>query len=259
MKTFVKVLLSTVGLFVVFQASAAPPPPPTATGHQPPPPISTEHLRGATLTSLAVGTDPDGSWFWKATVKNTGKVVLGKTTMTVQGVEKETTGSSIEASGESLPEDLGVGKAVVVKSKWTRCYDAQKLDVQLRDEVANNRVLATKGVSVDGATGLCNFTATTPKWNASAKTWQLAITNNGPYSLSLLVGSSVKPKTGTEHWLGDFMTVVAPHSTSLQQAVAVADLQSGDSLDVVVKYDSRDAHQICKGGTCTIEKHLTIP
>ena len=207
-------------------------------------------IRKAEIQSLVIGTESDGTWNWKAIVKNTGTAKIMKSTMTVQGVQ----GSSA-ASGSILPSDLAPGQSVAVKNFWTRCCSSTLLKVDLYDNLKTpHTVISTKTASIP----TIKMKVTDIRWNRSKKQWVAMVSNNTSLSIKIVV-QGVATHANPIHWVGaGGFTQVIPPNGKIMQTGSWAAYQPGDLLGVELRYFDQ---KWCGGpGWCKINyKQITLP
>ncbi len=212
------------------------------------PPVSGEAAKGvrrAELTHLEIGTETDGTWFWRATVANTGNQPIQRNDMQVRGTQlpfAPAHQSPKGASGSILTGDLAPGNSLVVKRYWTRCCYCKELKVDLWDAV-NNRVVNTKTISQlihrrGGSISVFDYEVENVMWNASTKAWTASVKNNTSYNLKVVVQANVLPGgDGAPKAAGGRRLVLAPNATTTVGPVRQSWIRSGDKLRVGLAFD----------------------
>jgi hypothetical protein len=223
-------------------------------------------LRMATIQSARIGTETDGSWYWEATVKNTGKVTFPKHSLTVQGYETMKMGSAeVAASGSSVPSDLAPGKSVTVKNYFTRCCQANRLRLELWDGgVSPHRKMDSKVLPVYWTCppyGLC-MDVTDIQWDKTKKEWTATVKNKHSNVAIKVTVQGLATHSSPIHWVGagGWVKVIPPFGVvTLKGYYSDYHPGAGDRLKVEIRFI--DNASWCGGsGSCVINsKEIVLP
>ncbi|RPI76177.1 MAG: hypothetical protein EHM45_13720 [Desulfobacteraceae bacterium] len=201
-------------------------------------------IRKAEMTNLVIGTAADGTWTWKATVKNTGTAALNGKDLTVQGSSisfppaqntwKPASGS-IVSSGTLAPN-----QSVEVLRHWTRCCLTDQLKVELRDTVAN-KVLDTKLLAglIYSAAPMKPLDVRVKRieWDDSAKTWKATVKNNTNFTLKFSVQGYLWPAgTNSPVPAGGQQLTLGPQAEKTAMALHATGAKNGDLLKVHIHF-----------------------
>jgi hypothetical protein len=183
-------ILGSFALFLVGDCFAAGP----GTSQKPTIPGGIKTIRGAQITSLEIGTNASGTWFWKATVKNTGNATLNGPDLTVQGkcISFPPAQHTWQAASGSIVSQgtLAPNQTVEVMNFWSRCCLTYQLKVELRDKLTN-KVWDSKLLS-----GLIYSTVLMKpldvrvkriEWDDGVKGWKATIKNNTNFTVKITV------------------------------------------------------------------------
>jgi hypothetical protein len=242
-----------------------------ATSQKPNIPGGIKTFRSAQITNLEIGTDATGTWFWKATVKNTGTATLNGPDLTVQGMcisfppaqhTWQAASGSIVGAGTLAPN-----QTVDVKNFWTRCCLTTELKVELRDKISN-KLWDTKSVSnliySTAPMKPLNIRVKRIEWDDSVKGWKATIKNNTNYTVKISVqGDFYSPNVTPVKILpaGGQQLTLGPQAEAVTMQLHAATAKHGDVLRVHIGL-------IMGSGTCnetwencggTPSNNITIP
>lgn len=199
------------------------------------------------ITSFEIGTEPDGRWFWRATVENTGnggveaRRLKLKTTQIKWGPANN---PPVPGSVQLLTQPIPGHSSVNVKTYWQRCCLTNELAVELVD-VTNNNVLDQRSLpnlihSVPGA--IFDTKVARIAWDDATKKWQATLQNNSPYSLKMVVqGVVIKGNTSLPAPAGGQRLVLGPHESKQSMQFSAPDAVHGDKIKVSLYFDQQSS------------------
>ena len=211
------------------------------TSQQPTIPGGIKTIRHAQITNLEIGTDANGTWFWKATIKNDGTATLNGKDLTVQGscISFPAPQNTWKAASGSLVSQgtLAPNQNVDVKNFWSRCCLTDKLKVELRDTLTNkvwdSKLLEMLSVGINSLDARIRVKRI--EWNISSKTWKATIKNNTNYTVKInvqgdfynpnILPATILPAGGQQLTLG-------PQAEAVTIPLHAATAKNGDTLRV---------------------------
>lgn len=200
-------------------------------------------LLRAKITSFDIGTDPDGRWFWQATVKNTGQGIIDarrlklKTTQIKWGPANN---PPVPGSVRLITQSIAPGASKTVKTHWERCCLANELSVDLND--TNSNLILDQ-------TSIPNLIYQQPgrifdkkikriEWDNTAKTWQATFQNKTAYYLKMVVqGKLIKSSGGQPIPVGGERMVIGPNQTRKSMKFHASNAVDGDKIKVSFYFD----------------------
>ena len=90
-------------------------------------------IKKAKMTKIVIGTESDGSWYWKVDFKNTGNVKYEKDSLAVTGVLIRKSGGRISSPVYPFNQELPPNEKGFVKIFFERCCDAKEIQFALFD------------------------------------------------------------------------------------------------------------------------------
>ncbi len=202
-----------------------------------------KHLMKAEITNFEIGTDTDGRWFWRATVKNTGSGTINANTLKLKTTQIKwgpANNPPVPGSVRLVTLSIAPGASKTFKTHWERCCLANELAVELV-VVASNNVLDQTSIPnlIYGVPGVIfNKKIKRIEWDNTAKTWQATLQNNTPYYLKMVVqgvlikGNNVQPVAA-----GGQRMLIGPNQTKKSMKFHAANAVNGDKIKVSFYFD----------------------
>lgn len=202
----------------------------------------------AEITQLEIDTKDNGSWIWRATVKNTGYSVLDGRDLYVQGYSSPPSINWKPASGSIVSQsDIEPGQSVVVSNNWSRCCLTYMLKVDLKQKHTNNlidtKMLSKQLWSSGPASSGYPFAVfiTGIEWDSSTNSWRGTVTNHSVYTMKVKLLGYYKPQGADE---GDFVAygleefVLGVDEQGTTRWFPIPGAEDGDTIRVYAWYPS---------------------
>lgn len=217
-------------------------------------------IKAAEIYNFGLRTDAKGAWYWEVWVKNIGGVEYPKNSLKVQGFQILQNNRTVPASGLLVPKDLAPGEMVMVKSYWTRCCQADNLEIrfELWDVSASpHKKLWDKQVFIAGL----NVKVNDISWDVQKKEWTATIKNLRGNALKITIQAFATHSIPL-HWVGagGFSKLIPPDGILTQKGYYPDyHLGAGDRLKIEIRYFDNASY--CGGsGYCVIDsKEIVLP
>ncbi|MEN8141933.1 MAG: hypothetical protein ABFR97_12005 [Thermodesulfobacteriota bacterium] len=186
------------------------------------------------ITDLQINTRADGSWFWKAKVRNRGSGVIKSGELAVQTRQgtHNPKAPSLATGEKKIIQALQPGQEAEVSGNWSRCPRIFEFTATLRNLLSNKDIF-TKKINPVARISLVKVKPVNIRWSAQEKRWNADITNSTDYSLKILV-QGVLLKGGKREVVGEQLLTIAAGATMETKKFGAPQAAKGDELYVVL-------------------------